>query len=163
MKYTGNTTLLLPADINEILEDFQSFLENHTNFRDRESVYGSFKRDRKSLFVIFPLKAHPIHGITGLRAYEKYDDNGYVVRYEYRWMVIVPKQGIQSHHITSWGNEPHDDPNTPLKFRVNTEPHHHHYDPQDRSKRRDNHEVRTLRDAFEFIQPYIESGIEYVG
>jgi len=33
---------------------------------------------RDKLSVLFPLKEHPIHGITGLQATEKYDDNGYV-------------------------------------------------------------------------------------
>ncbi|CAM4092542.1 toxin-antitoxin system TumE family protein [Saccharibacillus endophyticus] len=163
MKYTDNDTLLLPADLNEILEDFGSLLENHTGFKDRESIYGSYKRNRKSLLVIFPLKVHPIHGITGLRAYEKYDDNGYVSKYEYRWMIIVPKQGIQLHHIISWGNEPHDDPDTPEEYRVNSEPHHHHYDPENRKNRCDNWDVRCLRDAFEFVKTYIESGEPYTG
>ncbi|MGR6545717.1 toxin-antitoxin system TumE family protein [Paenibacillus tundrae] len=163
MKYTDNQTNLLPADINEILEEFGFLFENHINFRDKTSIYASYKHDRKSLIVIFPLKMHPCHGITGLRAYERYDECGYVEKYEYRWMRIVPKQGIQSHHITSWGNEPHDDPNTPEKYRVKSEPHHHHYDPNDRKNRCDNWDVRCLRDAFEFIQPYLETGDEYKG
>lgn len=80
MKDTDNDPPLLPADLDEILEDFGFLLENHTGFKDRESVYGSYKRDRKALLVIFPLKVHPIHGITGLRAYEKYDDTGTISR-----------------------------------------------------------------------------------
>jgi len=163
LKYPDNNTSLLPADINEILEEFEPLLESHTNFKDRESLYGSYRQDMRSLIVIFPLKTHPVHGVTGLRAYEKYNNNGYVEKYEYRWMVIVPKQGVQLHHITSWGNEPHTDPNTQLRFRVSSEPHHHHYDPKNRSNRRDNYDVRTLRDAFQFIRTYIESGVEYTG
>ena len=69
--------------------------------------------------------------------------------------------GIQLHHITSWGNDRHDAEWTPEKFRVDSEPHHHHHDPNDRSVRQASFDVRTLREVFEFIQPYLLSGEEY--
>ncbi|UOQ95640.1 hypothetical protein MUO14_07965 [Halobacillus shinanisalinarum] len=44
---------------------------------------------------------------------------------------------------------------------METEPHHHHYDPTDRKKRKENYNVRTLKQAFEFVSYYLESGEEY--
>ncbi|WCF11388.1 DUF6516 family protein (plasmid) [Paenibacillus thiaminolyticus] len=158
-----NDPHLYPADIQEILEEFEHLLQVYDNFRDRESIYSNFIIDVKRLEVVFPLREHPIHGITGLRAYEKYDDAGYVLRYDYQWKRIVPKMGIQLSHITSWGNDPHDAPDTPEEYRVETEPHHHHYDPQNRKNRCENYNIRTLRDAFKFIEPYILEGKEYTG
>lgn len=161
---TPNTsTLLYPADIQEILEEFQDMFQTYDKFHDRESIYANYRSDIKRLEVVFPLKEHPTHGITGLRAYEKYDEAGYVEKYDYQWKRIIPRGGIQTSHISSWGNEPHDAAWTPEEFRVETEPHHHHYDPNDRRKRRENWHVRTLRDALLFVKHYIDSNEEYTG
>lgn len=63
-------------------------------------------------------------------------------------------------HISSWGNDLHIAEWTPEMYRINTEPHHHHYDPVDRKKRRDNYDVRTLDQVFAFIAKYLEDGEE---
>lgn len=164
MNNTNTTSsLLYPANIQEILEEFNDLFQVYDKLVDRDSIYASFRADTKRLEVLFPLREHPIHGITGLRACEKYNDNGYVQRYEYQWKRIIPKSGIQTSHIASWGNDPHDANWTPGMYRVHSEPHHHHYDPMDRKKRRSNWEVRTLRNALLFVKHYIDSGEEYKG
>ncbi|MBP1309193.1 hypothetical protein JOD82_002213 [Paenibacillus sp. 1182] len=161
MAENDHNQLLYPADISEILEDFGHLLAVYDKLKDQSSIFGSYRRTNKRLEVTFPLKEHPVHGITGLTAIEKYDEAGYIERYSYTWRRLLPKQGIQTSHITSWGNDPHDASWTPTAYQVITEPHHHHYDPADRKKRRENYNVRTLRQAFTFVGAYIESGKEY--
>lgn len=70
--------LLLPADINEILNKYGHLLQSYTNLRERDSVFANYKLTTNKLSILFPLKEHPIHGITGLHATEKYDNNGFV-------------------------------------------------------------------------------------
>ncbi|KAB8126745.1 hypothetical protein F9U64_19250 [Gracilibacillus oryzae] len=156
-------SLLLPADIDEILDNYGHLLQTYSNLREKHSIFSQYKRTHKRLEVLFPLKEHPIHGITGLHVIEVYDEAGYVERYHYHWKRIIPKKGIMYSHITSWGNDPHDDPETPEEYKVKTEPHHHHYDPKDRKKRRENYDVHTLEQAFDFIDAFLESGEEYTG
>jgi hypothetical protein len=92
---------------------------------------------------------------------ENYNEAGYVDQYHYHWKIIMPKMGVIFSHISGWGNDSHDANWTPKEYRVNTEPHHHHYDPADRKKRRDNYDVRTLVQAFAFVDTYFDSGEEY--
>lgn len=153
--------MLLPADIEEILEDFGHHLQSHTQLGRGNSLYPNFKRTMKRLEILFPLIEHPIHGVTGIHAVENYDESGYVRQYQYQWRIIVPKMGIQMSHISGWGNDPHNAEWTPEEYKVKTEPHHHHYDPSDRKKRRENYDVRNLRSVFEFVEQYLESGKEY--
>ncbi|MNQ97902.1 hypothetical protein D3C85_1135700 [compost metagenome] len=153
---------LLPADIDDILDNFGHLLCSYPGLQKEKSVYAEFRRDTKRLEVLFPLKEHPEHGITGLHAVENYNEAGYVKLYQYHWKIIIPKMGVQLNHISGWGNDPHNAEWTPEKYRVKTEPHHHHYDPNDRKKRTDNYDVRTLEAAFKFIAPYFDSGYPYV-
>lgn len=153
--------LLHPADIEDILEDYAYLLASYQNLRERNSVYGSYKRTSKKLDILFPFKEHPVHGITGLHAVEKYDDHGYISEYYYQWKKIIPKEGIAFTHISAWENEPHDAPDTPARFIVKTEPHHHHHIPGERRHRKENYDIRTLEAAFEFIAQYIITGKEY--
>lgn len=152
---------LEPADIPEILEEFSHLLGNYENLNERNSVYSNYYRRIKRVEVLFPLKEHPIHGKTGLLAIEKYDDAGYVERYNYIWKRILPKTGINTAHISSWGNDSHNADGTADIFKVETEPHHHHHDPNDKAKRKENYSVRTLRQAFLFIGEYINTNKEY--
>lgn len=158
---TADTEFLLPADVDEILDKFGHYLKSYSPLNDRESVFANYKRTMKRLDVLFPLKEHPIHGITGLHAIEIYDEDGYVRQYHYQWKVIIPKMGIQMSHISGWGNDPHDADWTPEEYKVKTEPHHHHYDPNDRRKRRENYDVRSLEQAFNFVIHYINSELPY--
>ncbi|PLR75267.1 hypothetical protein CU633_22065 [Bacillus sp. V3-13] len=104
------TELLHPADIEEILEKYGHLLKSYQNLHDRESVFANYRRTTKRLEVLFPLIEHPIHGITGIHAVENYNEAGYVSLYQYHWKIIIPKMGIQSNHISGWGNEPFSDP-----------------------------------------------------
>lgn len=74
---------------------------------------------------------------------------------------LPKKEGIRFSHISAWENEPHDAPNTPTAFKVETEPHHHHYVPGERKYRKENYDVRTLEADFEFVAHFITSGEEY--
>lgn len=159
--HKAGTSLLFPADIPSVLEEFWDLLQVYDQLHDRESIYGSFRNDIGRLEVLFPLKEHPIHGITGLRVYEKYNNAGYVEKYDYQWKLIIPRRGIQLSHISSWGNDRHDAEWTPDEYRVETEPHHHHFDPNNRKNRRENYDIRTLVQAFRFVEHYIRSGEEY--
>ena len=47
------------------------------------------------------------------------------------------------------------------KYKVNSEPHHHHHVPGDRHQRKDNYDIHTLESAFDFVANYIESEEEY--
>lgn len=152
---------LLPADIDDILDSFGDILVSYQNFHEKNSIYGSFKRTKSKLDVLFPLKEHPIHGITGLHATEKYDENGYVREYHYQWKIIILKKGIMFSHISAWENEPHEASNTPDEYLVVTEPHHHHHIPGNRKQRKANYDIRTLEAAFKFVAVYIRSGKEY--
>lgn len=136
-------------------------MQSYKNLQERNSIYGSIKLANSQLNVLFPFKEHPIHGITGLHATEKYSEEGFVREYHYQWKIIIPKQGIRFSHITAWENEPHDTPDTSEEFKVATEPHHHHYIPGARKRRKENYNIRTLKAAFQFVAPYIESGSEY--
>ncbi|GAA0603797.1 hypothetical protein GCM10009001_21080 [Virgibacillus siamensis] len=69
--------------------------------------------------------------------------------------------GVRFHHISGWGNDSHDSEWTPDEYKIETEPHHHHYDPNDRRKRKENYDVRTLYEVFQFVSYYIESGKPY--
>lgn len=153
--------MLIPADIDEILEDYGYILKSYQDLQERNSIYGFYKLTNRKLDVLFPLKEHPVHGITGLYATEKYDENGHVREYHYQWKRIIPKEGIMFSHISAWENEPHDAPNTPAEYIVATEPHHHHHIPGDRKRRKENYDIHTLVAAFEFVARYIESGKEY--
>lgn len=154
-------TTLLPANLGSILKKYDKWIEVYTNFTGKNSVHGEFHKSPKRIEIIFPLKEHPHHGVTGLHAIEKYDDAGFVQEYQYMWKVIVPKMGVQLNHISSWGNEAHNSPGTKSEYITDTEPHHHHHVPGDRSKRQSNWNVHTLEQAFEFIIPFLESGEEY--
>jgi hypothetical protein len=154
--------ILLPADISEILEEYGDLLQSYPNLPHKNSIFSDYKRTPKRLELLFPFINHPIHGITGLHAVENYDEAGYVRLYQYNWQIIIPKMGVQSSHISGWGNDPHPAEWTPKEFRIKTEPHHHHYDLKDRKKRRENYNVRTLRQAFKFIKPYLKTGKEYI-
>lgn len=156
-----SSSVLLPADIDAILEEYGDILESYQNFRERNSIYATVKQTKSKLDILFPLKEHPIHGITGIPAVEKYDANGIVRKYHYQWKRIIPKEGIMFSHISAWENESHGDPNTPAKYLVKTEPHHHHYKPGDRKARKENYNTRTLEAVFEFVAIYIRSGNEY--
>lgn len=156
-----DTEILLPADIHEILNKYHYLLQNYTNLREPNSIFTTFKRTSNKLSVLFPLKEHPIHGITGLHATEKYDESGHVIEYHYSWKIISPKQGVIYSHISAWENEPHAEPDTLEKFIVHSEPHHHHHVPGDRRQRKENFDVHTLDAAFAFVEKYIESGDEY--
>lgn len=111
-------SVLLPADIDDILEKYDDILESYQNFQERNSIYGSFKRTNRKLDVLFPFKEHPVHGITGLYATEKYDKNRHVREYHYQWKRLIPKEGIMFSHISAWENEPHEAPNTRRKSIV---------------------------------------------
>jgi hypothetical protein len=151
---------LLPADIDQIIEDYGHLFAVYPQLRDRVSIFADYKRTQKRLEVLFPLKRHPYYGITGLHAYEKYNDAGTVETYCYSWKRIIPIQGIQLSHISSWGNDPHPPETTPEELCVNTEPHHHHYDPECRRRRKDSY-IITLDRAFLYISHYIEKGKIY--
>ncbi|MFD2412737.1 DUF6516 family protein [Paenibacillus rhizoplanae] len=154
---------LLPANLFNITAQFGHLLETYPNVPGNSGIYGNYKRNTNKLDVLFPLKEHPVHGITGLHALESYDDAGYVRRYTYSWKIIIPKMGISLHHISAWGNDPHDLPDTPEEFKVITEPHHHHHIPGNRRHRKENWDVHTLEEAFNYVEPYIVNGIEYIG
>lgn len=158
---TKETELLLPADVDDILEKYGHLLKSYPNLRDHESIFANFKRTNKRLEVLFPLIEHPIHGVTGLHSVENYNEAGYVRLYQYHWKIIISKLGVQLNHISGWGNEPHDAEGTPEEYRIKTEPHHHHYDPTDRKKRRENYTVRTLDQAFAFVAEFLENGKKY--
>ncbi|MFC6653986.1 hypothetical protein [Paenibacillus rhizoplanae] len=76
---------LLPANLFNITAQFGHLLETYPNVPGNSGIYGNYKRNTNKLDVLFPLKEHPVHGITGLHALESYDDAGYVRRYTYSW------------------------------------------------------------------------------
>ena len=154
-------TRLYPADLGSIMRKYGKWIQPYKNYNEKNSVYGDYDRSVKRMEVIFPLVEHPFHGITGLHAIEKYGEDGCVREYQYMWKIIIPKQGVQFNHISSWGNDPHNRPGTPEKFKMDTEPHHHHHVPGNRSFRTDNWDVHTLEQAFEFVIHYLETGPPY--
>nr|WP_285853154.1 DUF6516 family protein [Sporosarcina luteola] len=153
-------------DLEDIIEKYGKYFESYPNIDNKpagqdNAIYPQINSSGKNrMDVLFPLQKHPIHGITGIHAIEKYKE-GKIIRYHYHWKIISPKMGVQMNHISGWGNDPHNSPGTPDKFIVETEPHHHHHVPGDRSQRKASYDVRTLEDVFEFVIPYFISGNAY--
>ncbi|MEX2105062.1 MAG: hypothetical protein WD907_07035 [Bacilli bacterium] len=102
-----------------------------------------------------------VYGITHLRVIEKYDEAGIVERYNYSGEIKFPVMGKHLKHISAWENERHDDPNTPDKYKVETEPHHHHHVPGDRSKRHENRDTYALKSVLKVVEPYIINNKSY--
>lgn len=159
-KHTNVNEILLPANLPFIFEKYQDIIPEKI-VPGEKHVFPTYKKTNSMLSVLFPLKEHPVHGKTGIYAMEKYDDDGYVRRYNYQWKIIIPKMSKQGFHISSWGNEPHNDPDTPPEFQIDSEPHHHHHVPHDWRQRKENWTVWTLEEVFEFVAFYIRTGIEY--
>nr|WP_242615297.1 hypothetical protein [Paenibacillus solani] len=67
---------------------------------------------------------------------------------------------MQLNHISSWGNDPHPPETTPAMLCVRTEPHHHHFDPYNRRRRKDSY-IMTLDRVFQYVAYYIETGRIY--
>ncbi|MFA9560606.1 hypothetical protein ACERII_25220 [Evansella sp. AB-rgal1] len=114
-KHTNVQEILLPADIPAILDEYEQILGTYGNIPGENNIYPDFRKKSNLLSVLFPLKEHPIHGMTGIHAIERYKD-GSVTRYSYQWKIIIPKLGISSHHISAWGNDPHDEEWTKPEF-----------------------------------------------
>ncbi|AOH57050.1 hypothetical protein ABE28_022115 [Peribacillus muralis] len=160
-KHISIDKLLLPADIPDIMERYRDIITHYDSIPGSDHIYPEYKRTRKLLSVLFPLREHPVHGKTGLHAIERYDDEDHVRKYSYQWKLIIPRMSKKGYHISAWGNDPHDHEDTPLEFIVKSEPHHHHHVPGDWSKRQDNWNVWALEEALEFVAQYIRSGQEY--
>lgn len=158
---TDQTSILLPADVEDILDTYSDIMDSYQVIQDRNSIYASYKRTKGKLDVLFPLKEYPIHGVTGIHAIEKYDQSGHITRYHYQWKRMVPKQGIKFSHISAWENEPHTDGCTSVEYVVKTEPHHHHHIPGARKQRQENYNTRPLEAAFAFVAHYIRNQKEY--
>ncbi|UOQ94852.1 hypothetical protein MUO14_07960 [Halobacillus shinanisalinarum] len=93
---TNRSKILLPADVDAILDDYGHLLKAYSQLRDKESIFANYKRTVKRMEVLFPLVEHPVHGVTGLHALENYDEAGYVRRYQYHWKIILPKTGVKA-------------------------------------------------------------------
>lgn len=149
------------SNFDAILENYAYLIQEYDNCAIEEPRIR-LKRKRSSMEVHYPLKEHPIYGITVLYAYEKYDEEGYIVRYMYNWYTMYPKSGKHQKHISSWENGPHDDPHTPDEFRVSSEPHHQHHTPGNRNNRQPSFHVRCLEDVFFEIEHCVIHGSEYL-
>ncbi|MFC5558868.1 hypothetical protein ACFPN4_07040 [Ureibacillus thermophilus] len=143
-----------------MMNKYGHLLEFYPKIAERDPIFPKYKRTSNLLSVLFPLKEHPVHGITGLYAMERYNEEGYVWKYSYEWKIIYPKKGKHLKHISAWGNELHEDEKTRKEFIVASTPHHHHI-PGDRKARKENWDVWTLEETFEFVAYYIQSGKEY--
>ncbi|QBK25155.1 hypothetical protein [Ureibacillus thermophilus] len=119
-----------------------------------------FFRNTKEHPIYYLFYFHCVHGITGLYAMERYNEEGCVWKYSYEWKIIYPKKGKHLKHISAWGNELHEDEETRKEFIVAFTPHHHHI-PGYRRARKENWDVWTLEETFEFVAYYIQSGKEY--
>lgn len=149
-----------PSNFDSIYSRFQHLI---ATYNIKGILYPAIyeKRTLNKIDTVYPLIEHPEYGITAIRATESYCDKGYIKKYHYEWFRMHPRKGANQKHITSWGNDPHDDPNTPAAFQVSTEPHHHHHDPTKRSNRQASDNVRSFEQAFEHIAPYLENGVSY--
>lgn len=159
-KSISNKLILTPSDIGEVLEKYEDIISQYSVGKGKEYV-PRYEKNERYMKAVIPLKEHPEYGITGIVALETYNDDGLVEQYSYSWRILYPKKGNHAGHITAWENEPHDSPNTPTKYRVATEPHHHHHVPFDRRQRKENYDVRTLNDAFSKVAEFIRSGKPY--
>ncbi|ASK64232.1 hypothetical protein CFK37_19810 [Virgibacillus phasianinus] len=140
-------TPLRPAKIPDILKKYGHLLTSHENVPGKDRIYPNLKKTNNVLSVLFPLEEHPVHGKTGLLATEKYID-GIVSKYSYQWKIIIPKLGKLNHHISAWGNDPHNATWTRPEYRVESEPHHHHHVSGDWKARKENWDVWTLNEAY---------------
>lgn len=93
--------------------------------------------------------SHPTLGITKFRIREKYDANDVLVQYRYCWETNRKPTG----NISAWENE--------HGHGLATDPHHHHYVLYDRKPVQDNHVIRSLEKAFEFVMDYLTNGKRY--
>ena len=67
-------TPLFPTDVSAILDRYGDILETYEHIPDKGPIYPQVKLTPPLLSVLFPLKEHPVHGITGLHAVERYKD-----------------------------------------------------------------------------------------
>lgn len=88
-------THLLPADIEEILNNYGHLLQSYTKLKERDSIFTNYKLTTNKLSILIPFKEHLIHGITGLHATEKYDNNGFVKEYHYQMIPRIHQKNFR--------------------------------------------------------------------
>lgn len=148
---TTQSFVLFPADVDEILNKYEDFLESY----EETNCFGSFKRTKTTLDVLFPLKKHPVYGPTAIHAIEQYDSRGYVVAYKYEWRQIPSEQ-----HICAWEHDAKHI-STANKSSSQEKLHLHYHIPGDRTQSKQSLEVQSLLQVFEFVVPFIENGEAY--
>lgn len=105
-----------------------------------------------------PLINHPIHGKTCIRFQEKYGPDG-LIHFHYGWEILDSKPGINIRHISAWGSEQH--PNN-QSVQTETEPFHHHHDPERHPPRIACYTILSLDSVMSFVTDnYIKSGTAY--
>jgi Family of unknown function (DUF6516) len=102
--------------------------------------------------ITFYLNNISSYGDTKLRVREWYNDSDIKTRYRYAWEKNRTKPG----HISAWENEHHDVPHG-----LDTDPHHHHHVPGDRTQVQENRNVRDLDAALSSVEEYISNNKPY--
>lgn len=92
---------------------------------------------------------HSTLGVTKFRIREWYDSNDNLIQYRYCWEVNSKPTG----NISAWENE--------HGHGLSTDPHHHHHVLYDRKPAQENHDIRSLEQAFDFIISYLSTGKDY--
>lgn len=153
---TPQSLILFPANIDEILDKYEHIMASYQD----SNIYGAYEQTQTKLDVLFPLKRHPIHGITVIQAVEKYDNRGYVVSYQYEWKKCEVNSFVSNVHLSAWEHDAKHmgtihEPTTQTKL------HLHYFVPGDRLHHKRSLEVQNLEQVFEFVAPFIENGEEY--
>lgn len=94
------------------------------------------------------------YGETKMRVREWFDADDNKIQYRYAWEKNNTKPG----HISAWENEHHNIPHG-----LDTDPHHHHHVPGDRTQLQANYRTRELEIALERVEEYIVHNKQYDG
>lgn len=137
------------------LSDYQSIIKKFGDiFRQTPDLELDINASGITVIKItFYLKSG-FYGETKIRVREWYDQNDNKLQYRYSWEKNRTKPG----HISAWENEPHETPHG-----LETDPHHHHHVPGDRSKLQGNFNTRDLEKALSVVEEYILENKEYDG
>lgn len=105
-----------------------------------------------------PLSKHPIYGETCIRFQERYNPNG-LKHFHYGWELLDEKPGINIRHISAWGSESH---SSNPAVQTETEPFHHHHDPDRHPPRIACYTIHSLDSVMHFVcENYIKTGAIY--
>lgn len=134
------------------LSDYQSIITRFNGvFRQTPELKLDIEDPEVTVVKITFFLEVGFYGETKMRIREWFDQEDKKIQYRYSW----EKNTKGSGHISCWENEhPHG---------LETDPHHHHHVPGDRSQKQENFNTRDLEKALSIVEEYILENKQYDG